>query len=340
MNTLRTLGEYDRLIDDAFRNWVATLAPALRHVAFELPHRIGHARRRWHSWRQVFPTPTTRALPWLVAEGFPRVTPAARASLCVAYVFGVFVALIDDRLIDGQVAFSRELNLVRRSLAVEAQRRLAVVGAHERFWRHYRRAFRAYTWAHGQEPQRWYGEGVRGAHLGYARESAAKTAIARLPMLAIAALGGATASDFTRIARLIDHYLIAMQYTDDAGDWEEDFRTGRWTYFIQLHLSRAEALRRAPIRLAEMRRRVATAAITEDFLCRASWHYARCIRLSQPLAIPTLRAWVATRRDAMCAAAVARHEARLHPQHAFARALRRQWLPGRGSRKRLSSPSS
>ena len=334
---------YDRLIDGAFRRWVATLTPTLRPVAFELPRRVGHARGRWHGWQQVFPTTATRALPWLVAEGFPRVTQAARASLCVAYVFGVLVALVDDRLIDGQVAFSRELNLVRRSLEAESQRRLAVIGKHDGFWRRYRKAFRAYAAAHAREPQLWGGDGAGDGHRCYARESAAKTAIARLPMLAIGALGGARAPGLARLSRLVDHYLVGMQYADDASDWEDDFRGGRWTYFIQRHLSEAEARRTAPITEAELRRRVAAGTVTEEFLCRASFHYAACIRCSRWFEMPTLRAWVAQRRDEMRESAVARQRARLQPQQDFAYTLAHQWLPRPGrnghGRTSINSPS-
>ena len=335
------LAAYDRAIDSAFENWANAQTAALRPVAFALPRHIGHADPRWRGWQQVFPTAATRALPWLVAEGFPGIVPATRESLCVAYVFGVLVALVDDRLIDGQVAFSREMNLVRRGLEAEAQRRLAVVGAHAGFWRHYRAAFRAYAAAHAREPELWRGAGARDGDTRYAVESAAKTAIARLPLLAIGAVGGASGPQLTRLVCVVDHYLVAMQYADDVSDWEDDFRGGRWTYFIQRHLTDAEAKRTKSITLAELRRRVADGAVTEDFLCRASFHYAACIRASRPFAAPTLRAWVAQRRDEMRALAAARQRARLQPARAFAAALQQSWqLNARnGHRQALSTPS-
>ena len=326
MNRHPGLAAYDRSIDEAYRRWVETLAAPLQSIAFALPHHIGHARSRWRSWRQVFPTPATRALPWLVAEGFPAVSPAAGAQLCAAYVFGAFLALIDDRLIDRQAAFSRNLNLVRRCLEAEVLRCLAIVGRHEGFWRLYRHAFRQYAAAHAREPQLWRGTGARAGHSRYVRESAAKTAIARVPVVAIGVLGGATPAGLSRLEQLVDHYLVAMQYADDVADWEDDFRSGRWTYFIQQHLSAAEARRTAPVTLAELRVRVAAAATTEDFLCRASWHYAACIRASRAFAVPRLRAWVGQRRDQLRTLAVERQCARQQPQRALVQELERAWL--------------
>ncbi|HVN83782.1 MAG TPA: hypothetical protein VMW17_02955 [Candidatus Binatia bacterium] len=338
--TPRSLAAYDRMIDEAYRRWLHTLPSSLRTIGHALPGTITLGATRWRSWQHVFPIATTRALPWLVGEAFPAVPPATHASLSVAFVLGALVALVDDRLIDAQADFTRDLNLTRRCLEAHVHQRLSVVGRHAEFWRHYRRAFRVYVAAHAREPQLWLGISESSGHARYARESLAKSAVARLSIVALGAVGGASASDLDRLARLVDHYLIAMQYADDVADCEEDFRRGRWTFFIQQHLTPAEIRRKTPIRLTQLRRRIDAAPIAEDFLCQASWHYAACTRESQPFAMPTLRAWVGDRRDQLRALAMARQQARLHPHRtsaaAFARELKRRWNT---AATRVNSPS-
>ncbi|MBI4518092.1 MAG: hypothetical protein HY699_19995 [Deltaproteobacteria bacterium] len=334
------LAAYDRRVDRAFRRWVnKTLPPELRGAAFSLPYRLGYsAQPGWRSWRDVFGTPVFRSLPYLVGEGFPHVARVQLDSLGLAHVLLIFLALVDDAALDSQVGFSRSTNLIRRSLELELGARLATaVGALPGFWRLYRRMFREYNAGHASEPALWAGMESRYDHARYARDSAAKTAIAGLPGLAVALLGGATPAAVSRLGRVIDRYLVGMQYLDDAADWEDDFRSGRWTYFIQLHLQPGErrqpgaapgavALRhRSSISIATMRKRVAASAVTEEFLFRASGHYAACVDLLEEFTMPAFRRQASAKRDALARLAGARRQLREQQRDQFIHALRRCW---------------
>ena len=313
------LARYDRGVDDAFRRWLrAALPPALRTVAVMLPHRIGLARRRWQTWHDVFRSPVMRSLPGAVAEAFP-LRPAARLyGLGLAHVLLAFVVFIDDRLNDGQTSFARDLYLVRRSMEVEAGARLTeLLGADARFWRSAERAFQQYAAAHAREPRLWT-SATAYSHRRYARDAADKIAVAQLPALAVARVGGASAAQVEQLRRAFDHCLIALQYLDDVNDWIDDFRARRWTYFVRRHLHDQELRANPPPALASMHDRIATASVTEEFLARARQHLSAASDLLATFSLPTLSAWVAERSAAidrrLCA-----------PQRAWRTALRRAW---------------
>jgi hypothetical protein len=321
------LASYDRAVDADFHRWLAALPPQLRPGARRLPHDIGLSDQpRWCSWRSVFATPVMRALPCLVAEGFPGVSRTHVRALGTAHALLVFLAFLDDRLNDGQAHLTRETNLIRRSLEAELQRQLAVaVGADRPFWKYFQRAFAAYTDAHAREPALWAGTVPDYTHAQYARDAAAKIAIGKLPALAVAGLGGAEPARLNWLSKLLDHCMIALQYVDDVHDWEEDFSGGRFTYFVLCHLSRAEARRQAPVRRAELRARVVGGSHASEFLTRAARHYRACLSLLDGASMATMRGWVEQR----CARMMAEAAMRPHPDDAerqsFAAALRQCW---------------
>jgi hypothetical protein len=315
---------YDRLIDEEYERWLKIGLPTpLRKTAEQLPHRIGLSPdRRWRSWRRVFRTPVFRALPLLVAEGYPGVTRDQLRSLGLAHVLLIFSAFIDDRLNDGQVAFSRDLNLVRASMEAELLARLACsIGSHHDFWSLYRDAHRRYTDSHARESGYWTGRRAAYDDRRYSREAAGKIAIAGLPALALAILGRATSDQLDQLARAIEHCFIALQYADDAADWEEDFVAGRITYFVALHLEGLPENGSIKPRLAALRARVATSGITERFWTRAGRHYGRALGLLARFDVPTFGAWLEQERRALEAEAEARRGARAHARLSFAAQL-------------------
>jgi hypothetical protein len=275
----------------------------------------------------VFHNPITRTLPGAVAEAFPSVTPAHLRRLGLAHVLCLALAFIDDRLNDDHVGFSRELNLLRRSMEAEVQARLSeVVGAHAGYWRAARQALRDYAVAHVREAAGWRDGGADDSHARYAREAAGKLAPARLSALAVAILGGASTSIQTRLARVVDQCAIALQYVDDVGDWEDDYRSGRPTYFVRRHLSAAELRQRQPrLPVAELRSRVRLSNASGEFLQRASHHFGRCEALLDGLPMPTLRTWAASQRDEWARRARVIHGDRQRFRQTLSATLQTHW---------------
>lgn len=247
----------------------------------------------------MFHNPITRTLPGAVAEAFPTVTPVHLRRLGLAHVLCLALAFLDDRLNDDDVAFSRDLNLLKRSMEAEMQARLSeVVGTHAGYWRAARQALRDYAVAHVREAADWRGGRAEDdSHARYARAAAGKLAPARLSALAVAILGGASTSVQTRITRAVDECVIGLQYVDDVDDWEEDYRRGRPTYFVRRHLTAHEWRRRERVPVAELRSRVHLSDTGVEFLQRASHHFGRCATLLDGLPMPTLRTWAARQRD-------------------------------------------
>jgi hypothetical protein len=313
------LAAYDDCIDQLHRRWLrGALPPALREVARSLPYAMGFSPQpRWRTWRDVYGTPVFRALPFLIAEAFPSVPRATVEQLGFAHALTILLALIDDRLNDCQLAFARDTNLLRHAVEAEITAVLATtVGQRGDFWRRVRHDVRAYVHGHATEPTLWIGGQRAYNHSHYARDSAAKTAVCRISAVAVALLGGASPAAVRRVVALLDHYLVGMQYLDDAVDWEEDFRGGRWTYFLQLHLRPQEARRAVPVTLAALRSRVVTSQVTADFFARGSRHYAACLRLLAAFDMPTFRDWVTHRRDKLHGMATARrHQQDTYRQH-------------------------
>ena len=316
------LAGYDARVDRAFRGWLKTALPSrLRAVAVTLPHDIGVSRsRRWNSWRGVFRSPLMRSLPGLVAEAFPALSDAHLDGLGLAHVLLAFVAFVDDRLNDGQAAFSRDAYLVRRCMEAEAAAQLDVaIGRQPRFWQIARDAFRRYGAAHARESRRWSGDPLRDSPTRYADEASGKIAIAQLPAVAVALTGGASPREITQLTRAFDHCLVALQYTDDVADWRDDFRSGRWTDFVRRHLRPRERRRRNRVTAKELGQRIAAGTATAECLGCAARHYDAALDLTTGFTLPTLRAWIATRRDLALADAAA-------PRRVLVAALRRAWL--------------
>jgi hypothetical protein len=326
---LASLAAYDRSVDREFRHWVrAAFEPSLRQIAFELPYRIGLLPNRpWRTWTAVFHTPVMRSLPYLVAEAAPVLERRWLVPLGVANILIVFLAFFDDRLNDGQMPFGREENLVRRGMEAEVQARLAeAVGARRDFWQIFRRAFRDYADAHSAEPSLWAGALTAYDHRRYARDSAAKIAIGKLPALAAAMLGGLSASQISRLSHLIDHCMIALQYADDVTDYDDDFREGRCTFFVLRHLGPGERPKSSRITRTELRTRVATSPAAEEFLRQAGRHYTACLRLLDEFAMPTFRSWVNERLAVLQADIRARRRWRRRSQQLLTDGLKECWL--------------
>lgn len=316
------LAHYDAQIDGAFRRWLhAALPPSLRATALTLPHCIGLTQsRRWRSWRGVFRSPLMRALPALVAETFPTSSGRIEA-LGLAHVLLAFVAFVDDRLNDQQTPFVRDVYLVRRCMEAEAEARcIEAAGDRPEFWRIARQMFQQYGAAHAREARRWSAGTWRDDHPRYAREAAGKIAIAQLPAVALALTGGASRAEIDRLVAAFNHCLVALQYTDDVADWQEDFRSGRWTYFVRRHLRANQRHDREAMTMSQLKQRVATGPATAEFLECAVRHYDAALGLTRGFAMPTLHAWIADRCNAVRADVTARRQSLVH-------ALRRCWIP-------------
>jgi hypothetical protein len=321
------LDHYDAVIDSAFGRWAAGLPPRLRDVALALPHRLGHSSvARWRTWRDVFPTAAVRALPGMVAEGFPQVSRARRDHLWIAYILIWFLALMDDATLDAQVAFSRETNLLRRALDLELQAHLALAVGRDPFLaRFIRRAFCAYAAGHRDEATRWDSSPAAPSRARFIRETVTKAAPATIPLVALGRLGGASPRALARLTRLGAHFFLALQYRDDLTDWEEDFRAGRRTYFLERHGQAGDGHGRQPIAVGELRQRVGSATVTEEFLRRAAAHYQACGRIGAQLSLPTLHQSAVAQAAAMRAAADQHRRAQRAARAQFARALQHRW---------------
>lgn len=250
-----------------------------------------------------------RSLPGLVAEAFPAVRGVRLEQLGLAHILLAFVAFVDDRLNDAQTAFTREAYLVRRSMEAEAEAQLtAAVGARAEFWCIAQQMFERYTAAHAREARRWSGAPCRDNHIRCADEAAGKIAIAQLPAVAAALIGGASRVEIARLTAAFDHCFVALQYTDDVADWEDDFSGNRWTYFVRRHLRPSEARGRRAATVTQLKRRIASGSAPEEFLARAVRHYDAALEATRGLALPTLRAWIEACRDAAQADAAARRQ--------------------------------
>ncbi|MBI4518093.1 MAG: hypothetical protein HY699_20000 [Deltaproteobacteria bacterium] len=327
------LDAYDQCVDRAFRRWVSTaLAAELRAVAYGMPHGIGlSAAPQWQSWRAVFTSPVIRALPGVIAQGFPAVPAATVQALGLAQVLLVFLAFVDDRLNDGQVYLNRPLQLLRRNMEAEAQACLgAAMGERDEFWRLIRHGLREYARVHVAEAMLWSENSTGYTHADYARDAAAKLPMAKWAGLALAMLGQAAPAAVHRLGRAVDHCVVALQYADDVADWEEDCCAGRWTYFIQRLLNDAELRRRVPVSVAALRERVAFSGVAEEFLVRAQQHYDACAALLSKFAMPAWHSWLVQQRASLTTHIAARQRENRRQREQFAASLRRRLLAGDG----------
>jgi hypothetical protein len=288
-----------RPIDPLYDGFVNTLPAELCALAIDLPYVLGLAPAKGVRWSEVFSHEVTLEAPALVAEAFPRAPPELVRRAVLGHALSVIEAFGTDRILDGQVASSPEL------LAVLEHLRAARNAVLEQVW--------PGSADDACEADRKTREAIREEHsllsqLGaatfdeYRRISLGKQAIGFTASVALARATGATESQILEAKGALSGVWLGLQFEDDAGDWEDDWKRGQGAWAVSLARRRLEAVKeqRSDERPTEpdlIRRRVFSMRVLYLMLRGARHQYRAAMRYSRVLGAKRLETWAQGKTD-------------------------------------------
>jgi hypothetical protein len=272
-------------IDALYAGFVSALPAGLRALADDLPYRLQLSPTPKRPWAQVFSHPVTLEAPRLFASAFPRPVPELVRSATFAHALAVIEAFGHDRIADRQVRDTPDLS------ALLSEMRRARYAMLETVWP-------------GITPMAQQADGATGEaireetallrRLGavsfdeYRRISLAKQAVGFTATLALAHASGVELAVVEQVRRALVGVSLGLQFEDDAGDWEDDWRRGGGAWAVSLARRRLESVKEQsaderPTEPDLVRRRVHRMRVLYLMLKaarhqhRAAWRYLRAI---------------------------------------------------------------
>ncbi len=286
------------MIDALYAGYANALPPALRGIARDLPHLLGLAPVSGKAWSDVFNHAVTLEAPSLVAEAFPMARPEHVRLAVLAHALSVIEAFGTDRVADRQISPTPELLLLLAELRSGRDRLLAELCPD--------------TVALAEAADRETSEAILEEHAllsriaavtfgDYRRISLAKQAVGFPATLALARASGASPIQVEQVHRLLAGVWLGLQFEDDAGDWEDDWRRGGGAWAVSLARRRLEAVKQDPKneRPTEpdiVRRRVLGMRVLYLMLRDARHQYRTAWRHARALGADTLARWAEQRQ--------------------------------------------
>lgn len=289
------------LVDELYAGFVSVLPPGLAATARSLPLALDLAPSGV-AWSEVFSHEVTLGAPRLVAEAMPDLDEGAVRDASLAHMLAIIEAFGTDRLLDGQVAPSAELEGVlahARRVRDEAMDRLVArspSGADPEI---------GYARADAETAAAIRAEQAilrNGEAVPWARYIAVSHGKQRLGLPASIALARAAGWDDRRVralAKMLDAVWVALQLHDDVVDWEGDLaRGGAWATALAAHVPpRADPRDRRTVPVSARRLVLASGAL-ERMLAGSSRRFRAARRRAHALGMERLAAWARDREAA------------------------------------------
>jgi len=287
------------MIDALYAGFANALPRALRDMAHDLPHLLGLAPISGKTWSEVFNHGVTLEAPRLVAEALPRARPEQVRHAVLAHALSVIEAFGADRVADRQIEPTPGLLLLLGELRQGRDRLLAEL------WPD--------TVALAECADRETREAILEEHAllsriaavtfsDYRRISLAKQAVGFPASVALAAAAGASDTQIEQVRRALGGVWLGLQFEDDAGDWEDDWRRGGGAWAVSLARRRLEAVKHdnkdeRPTEPDIVRRRVLRMRVLYLMLRDARHQYRTAWRWARSLGAPTLASWAERRQE-------------------------------------------
>jgi hypothetical protein len=276
-------------IDDVYAAFVKALPAELVGLASALPVVLQLAPSPDVPWSEVFSHEITLGAPRLVAEGMPGVSDEVVCDASLAHLLAIIEAFGTDRLLDGQIEPTPELEslLARARLTRdEALARVMAAGGDAGVEvPTYARADAETATAIGAEHDLLHG----GETVAWARYLAVSYGKQRLGLPASLALARAAGWDARRgrtLARLLDAVWVGLQLHDDVLDWESDLaRGGAW----------AVSLTKGAAGAASVRQVVFASGVLHRMLRQSARCFRAARRRAEALHLDRLAAWARER---------------------------------------------
>jgi len=284
-------------IDALYAGFVSALPETLRAVAQDLPHLLQLSSAPHQTWSQVLGHPVTLEAPRLIASAFPNAVPELVRSATFAHALAVIEAYGVDRIAGRQVRPTPELTLVLSEL------RRARYSILESVWP---AAIPLARQADDQTREAIKEENSLLRRLSavsfedYRRISLAKQSVGLTGSLALARAAGASDTVIVEVERALAGVSLGLQFEDDAGDWEDDWRRGGGAWAVSLARRRLEAVKEQsaderPTEPDLVRRRVHRMRVLYLMLRAARHQYRTAWRYARALGADSLVVWTEQR---------------------------------------------
>jgi hypothetical protein len=224
-------------IDALYAGFADGLATELRPLALALPHVLGLAPSPSNTWSEVFNQRVTLEAPAMIAETLPVGGAEITRDAVFAHALSVIEAFGTDRIADGQVRKGPELLRLLEELRGARDTLL------ERVFPGSSALARA---ADAETEQAVREERSLLIRLGaatfqdYRRISLGKQAVGFPASIALAQRAGAGEHSVEQVRRALGGVWLALQFEDDAADWEDDWRRGQGAWAVSLARRRLE----------------------------------------------------------------------------------------------------
>jgi hypothetical protein len=272
-------------IDDLYAGFVSTLPEKLRPVAQDLPYLLRLCPMPRQPWSAVFSHAVTLEAPRLFAPGFPRADPELVRRAVLAHALSVIEAFGTDRVMDRQAVTTPEL------LAVLEELRRGRDAVLESVWPGGGALARAADKETTEAIKEESGLLRRLSAVTfeeYRRISLAKQAVGFPATVALAHACGASDTQIEMTRRGLSGVWLGLQFEDDTGDWEDDWRRGGGAWAVSLARRKLETVKEKsaderPTEPDLVRRRVHRMRILYSMLhgarhqYRVGWRYARTV---------------------------------------------------------------
>lgn len=290
------------LIDELYAEFVSALPDDLAPAARALPHALDLAPSAETPWSEVFSNEVTLGAPQLVAEGMTGITEGVLREATRAHLFAIIEAFGTDRLLDGQVDASRELEgvLTRvRAARDEALGRITAGPASSSAFSYARADEETAAAIRAEQAILKRGEAV--AWPRYLAISYDKQRLGLPASLSLARAAGWDARRTRSLGKLLDAVWLGLQLHDDVVDWESDLRRGgAWAASLAAHVPpRANPRDRKTVPVSA-RKLVLDSGVLLRMLRASSRYFRAARRRAEVLGLHRLGAW-ARGREALTA---------------------------------------
>lgn len=283
----------NRPIDALYDGFVNTLPNDLRALAIDLPYVLGLAPAKGFRWSEVFTHEVTLEAPALIAEAFPTAQPELVRRAVLGHGLSVIEAFGTDRVLDRQVEATPELAalLEHARMARNAVIEQVFPGTADDA-----RAADGETRDAIREEHTLLSQIAPATFDEYRRISLGKQAVGFTASIALARACGATDVQLAEVKGALSGVWLGLQFEDDAGDWEDDWKRGQGAWAVSLARRRLEAVKtqRSEERPTEpdmIRRRVFSMRVLYLMLRAARHQYRAAARYSRVLGANRLTSW-------------------------------------------------
>ncbi len=303
-----------RWIDEFYGSFCDSVCEPLRSLAHALPYALRLAPSPDIPFSQVFHNEVTLGAPLLVSEAIPEIEPYRVREATRAHFFAILEAFGTDRLQDGQVRSTGELQALLEAIRAARDRALLRVVSGAPLAVDYVTAQRQ-THAAMQAEHAIWDQGIGVSLSCYEAVSAGKQAVGLPATLALAQAAHLSPRRTLLIRRMLLAIWLGLQEHDDVADWQDD---------AKLHGAWAVSLARDKWNLPSPPRTPSVSAIHESgvlhvLLRRSRWQFRAAGRRSTLLGALKLAGWCRRKERELDNLATLEHR---HPGYvARARAL-------------------